>query len=149
MSIVVAAGAIGLLCHLSYPGTNERLVRLVSSVLLLFAVVNPIGTLIANMEDITPDILDFTRPDYTTGEYLEVSREAFEDGISRVVADEFSIPQDDVRVVAIGFDFSSMSAEKINVILTGKAIVADYKKIERYVTEQGLGECEVKVSFEG
>ena len=149
MSIVVAAGAIGLATHLAYPGANERIVRLAGAVLLLLAVVSPIGSLIKGVGDLSFDALEFTEPDFESGEYLKVSREALESGIRTLVADEFSLSEDDVRVVALGFDFEKMKAEKINIILTGKALLADYKRIERYISEQGLGECEVKVSFDG
>ena len=38
-----------------------------------------------------------------------------------------------------------MKAERIKILLTEKAVFSDYRGIEEYLTESGLGECEVNV----
>jgi sugar/nucleoside kinase (ribokinase family) len=44
-------------------------------------------------------------------------------------------------------DFENMNAEKIKITLSGRAVFADYRRIEEYIEKNGLGECEVNVSF--
>ena len=81
------------------------------------------------------------------GEVDAVAEEAFAEGIARAVASKFSLPEEDIRVTVQGFDFSSMSAERIRIFLSGRAALADYKQIEKYINEQQMGECECEIEI--
>ena len=54
----------------------------------------------------------------------------------------------DIEVTCTDFDFETVSAEKINVCLSGSAAYADIRAVRRHVENSGLGECEVIVLFE-
>lgn len=78
---------------------------------------------------------------YGDGEYIDEAKRASERGIERLICDEFDLSADDVEVLCFDFDFQSMSSGEVRVILTGKAVLADYKAIERRIGSLGLGEC--------
>ena len=40
-----------------------------------------------------------------------------------------------------------MTAGKIEIILSGSAVAADYRLIEAFVNEMNIGECRVEISF--
>ena len=147
--MICASVALGVVSYLSYPGSSERAVRLCTSVLLLYAVAAPISGAIRYIADFNIEDIAFENSDAPMGseEYLEVTRAAFEEGISRLVSEKYGISLDDMQVVAFDFEFKEMKAKKIKILLLGKGIFADRRAIESYVTESGLGECEVNIQI--
>ena len=144
ISVFVISLLIGLLERLTYRSDRSFSEKAALSVILAFAVISPLPSLLSETT------FDPLVPEYGEsvgeGEYLEVGREAFESGISKQIADKFSLREEDVTVRCSGFDFSVMRAEKINVVLSVSAGRADPEKVKRYVDGLNLGECEV--SFE-
>ena len=48
-------------------------------------------------------------------------------------------------MATFGFDVSLMKAEKIKIVLHGKAAFADNRAIAASIEESGLGKCEVEI----
>ncbi len=81
------------------------------------------------------------------GEYTEAVKLAFESGICSYVSSEMSIDEDCIEVEAIGFNPSSMRAEKILVTLSGAGVLANTKKVKALLEKANLGEAEVKIEI--
>lgn len=74
---------------------------------------------------------------------------AFESGISKYVADKYGVEENDVYVMADGFDIESMTATRIYVTLSARAALIDYKKVEEDIKNNFTngGECEVSLKI--
>ena len=63
------------------------------------------------------------------------------------VAKEFSLDAGEVEALASGFDFEKMRADKIKVILSGRAAASDYRLIEEYLNKLEIGEFKVEIKI--
>ena len=133
----------------SEEGSVSRTLRSALSLLLLYTVASPIVTVIADIGDISIDSIveSAPEPDTDDPEYYKVAEEAFCEGIRKMVCDSHSVNAGDVAVYAFGFDFKSMSAQTIKIILSGSAVYADARGIAAEVSDAGLGECEVELEI--
>lgn len=135
-TLVAVCLVMGVISMLGSSGRGERLAI---GIITLYVTVAPLVTAIS---DIDLDEL-FTPPDNITGNYddgyKEVAEDAFADGIARAVADRFLVNISDVGVTLYGFDFDTMRAERINIVLSGGAIFTDYKAVESYVNDMDIG----------
>ena len=77
----------------------------------------------------------------------EVLEDAVAEGVASAVSAEFSLKKTDISVRLFGFDSENMRAEKIEIILSGSALTADYRSIESFVNKMEIGECRVEISF--
>ena len=136
---------LGTASLLSYKSSGDFATKIAFSVLLLYTVTVPVIELVSNAE-FSFDIEDYN-PDNQSGDYEAVAKEAFELGIKRAVAERFSLDEEKIRVLSEGFNFKKMKAEKIRIILSGHSSLANYKAIEKYIREAGLGECEVELEI--
>ena len=151
-SVVLMSALLGVLSYSSYPSdSSARWVKIASAVLLLYVVINPVFALSKELlfndgggffDEITND---FAIDD---SQLLETSEEAFKEGIKRLVKNEFGADEKNVEVYVFGFDFKNMRAEKIKIILSGRSAFLDWRGIEKYITEAGLGDCEVNIQLE-
>ena len=142
----IMAVVIGIASYISYPGASERTVKLCTSVIFLCALLSPIAPLLEGLPLYEVDfdgLLEDTG--VSGGEYKQVAEEAFADGIRQLLFTKYGLNEGDVRVLVTGFEFEKMRAERINIILSGKGALADWRGIEEYITEAGLGECEVTI----
>ena len=147
-AVVVMSAILGLLSYISYPGSSEKTVKFAASVLLLYTALTP---LLSFADQITSGgfenlIGSFDTENVEIGdEYIKVAETAFREGIFELLNSKFSVDRGCAEVLLFGFDFRNMRAEKIKIILFGDGAVADFRGIENYITESGLGECEVNV----
>ena len=147
-AVVVMSAILGLISYVSYPTGSEKTVKFAASVLLLYTALTPILGFAAKIT--SGDIDGFLdgidveeiKPD---GEYLEVAEAVFKDGIYKLLDSEFSVDREEAEVFVYGFDFQNMKASKIKILLFGSGAAADFRRMEKYITESGLGECEVNV----
>ena len=51
-----------------------------------------------------------------------------------------------MRAVVFGFDFKNMKAERVKIILSGRAALADSRAIAEEIRKLGEWECEVELS---
>lgn len=145
-----ALGAVGI-CALvalagfvSYRGSADGAAKAALAVIMLFSLVMPLSSV---EFDFSFDISGGELLPEGGGEYERVGREAFEEGICRLIAERYSLSEENISVRADGYDFSTMRAERIFVLLSGRAATADARAIRNYITEQGLGECEVDIEI--
>lgn len=145
--LVMLFGTVALLgiFSLIVYSEGDTAVRFGFAVLLIYSATVPLGRLVLSEE------IEFPSFDVSEGESPEelylTAEKAFCEGVRSLVTKEFSLDGDDLRILAEGFDFEKMSAERIRVILSGRAALADYKKIEELIEDSGLGECEVEIEI--
>ena len=148
--VVIMSAILGLISYASYPSGSERATKFAVSVLLLYTALMPAFSLISKLSSVDIDsiIENGYAPDFDQGgEYIEVAEESFKSGISKLIFTKYGVPEENIEVFVFGFNFESMRADSIKVILSGSGAFADFRGIEEYITEQGLGKCEVVISF--
>lgn len=147
LSLVGVSVFLALISYLSYPSAMGKTAKFASLILLIYTVASPLPALLDGITDYK-DAPSFQLPDTDLSDtYGEVVHEAFDRGIEIYVIDKYGASENDITVESFGFDFELMRAELITVTLSGKAIVLDYRDIERSVGGLGLGECEVYIKF--
>ena len=119
----------------------KALTRAAVSLILIMAIITPLPSLIGKIQG----DLDFSMGDAIEGEDIRLA--SFEEGIRGYVASEFNLLREEVEVEAINFNSNVMKAEKILITLTGRAVLANYKSIEKAVNQLGLGVAEVKIEI--
>ncbi len=144
--VFLASAIISLLNHISYRSALDGVRKFAMGLILLSVTASPLLIALdsfANFdpESIIPDIEDMTEGDD------ELYEKAFREGIASAVAEKFDLRREDIRVLTEGFSPSVWQCEKIRVILSGLSVLSDYHKIENYVNEIGIGECEVKIEI--
>lgn len=154
VSVIVMSSLLGLISYLSYPGSSEKSMKFAVAVLLVYTAMTPIATFVsAFSEEEVQDFVQNVRDEINEnqygdkGEYVRVSEEAIKSGISKLIFTEYGIAEENIEVHILGFDFEKMKAKKISVILSGKAALSDYRSIENFVSELGIGKCEVNIEF--
>lgn len=119
----------------------KALTRAAVSLILIMAIITPLPSLIGKIQG----DLDFSMGDSVEGEDIRLA--SFEEGIAGYIASEFDLLREEVEVEAINFNSNVMKAEKILITLTGRAVFANYKSIEKAVNQLGLGVAEVKIEI--
>ena len=145
ISVVVMSAVLGFVAYASYPESASKASRFAASVLLLYVAVNPLGKIVRSLGGGSglSDLIDKPPPIIEEGEYLTVAEEAFVEGVSKLLFTKYGIEPENVSIKTEGFDFQSMSCAKIKITLSGKGAFGDFRAIEEYISECGLGECEV------
>lgn len=142
ISVFVLSLFLGILEKFLYKENGVIGEKKALALVLVFAVASPLPGIFQNLGAL-PDLPEYS-PDIEGGAvYEEVTKEAFEEGLKRQIADEFSLKKECVEVRVSGFSFEEMRAEKITVILSLAAANADPSRIEEYVNELSIGVCEV------
>lgn len=146
LSVFAACAVLGALGMITYK-ENSALERAALAIIILYTVAAPIAeAVMRNDGDFLVDI-DIYEGDGLDEGYVEVAREAFEQGVCRAVAEKYSLREADVSVRAVDFDFSEMKAKKIKVLLTGLGALCDRRGVEKYVNGLEIGECEVNIEI--
>lgn len=140
---ICLVGGVGL--TLSYG--QGRAERLAVGIIILCVILAP---LVESISHFDPDgwLSEIDIPENGEGTELGgVIEDAFADGIAKAVAEKFSLDSEDIRVRLYDFDQTSLRAEKIRIILSGRAALADYKAIEKYIDGMEIGECDVEIEI--
>lgn len=138
---------ISVVSVMSHPSYKAEC-NMALGILLLAALAVPVLSLITSLGEF-PE-LD-TLPEYNlSGGAVEVSAEAFAEGIALAIEERYRLPSGEVSIMASGFSFSEMRAQRITVILSGTAVTSDSRDIAEFVVENFCpeGHCEVKLNFE-
>ena len=138
--IIVLATVLDLLLHFS----NEKFKDISQGALGLILILAILLPLPGIYKKISGE-LQFSSPEISEGDDICLS--AFEEGIAQYLSDRWGLKREDVEVEAVGFLREEMRAEKILISLHGKAALSDYKRIEKELSELGLGEVEVKLEI--
>ena len=141
MSVALAASLSGFVAY----RVTDKWHKLSVSVILLSVIATPLFGLISEIP--STNFSEFFETEggvQNSDEFERVGKEAFENGMCRLVAQKFGIPEASVYVKAEGYDAFSMKAELIRITLVGEGFGVDYKSMESYVRGLGLGSCEVR-----
>ena len=138
---IVAAIGGGLL----YDGEREGASRGAISVILLLATVAPVAAFVSQLSLKAPTMPDL--PAAEDGEYTEVAREAFCDGIRTLLSENYSLSEDCFAVKCEGFDFTSMRAERLTVTLRGAAVRCDPLAVEKFINSYEIGDCHAEIGI--
>lgn len=146
LGIFLLVFLLGVCRMIGYKSEDDVGVRFAFAVLVIYTVLTP--ALNGDFNIGKPDIKDFEIDvsDYSE-DYKKVCREAFTKGVHTLICSEFSLDGEDVRITVDGFDIERMRAERITVFLSGRAALADNKRIEKYIFENELGECDVRIEL--
>lgn len=150
ISVMAATAVVALGGLVSYGGGTARVSRAAMAMVLLYTVTLPIISVTGNLSDlISTDFFDGIRVEYdpTDTEFYEHTAEAFCDGVRRLVCDELGFDEDDVAVSVRALEVESMRADKIIIVLSGRAATADARFVSRLVEDAELGECEVRIDL--
>ena len=142
LSVGITAALGGTLL---YDGERATVSRTAISVILLLAIVTPVAAFISQLSVKLPDLPPL--PDTAEGEYAEVAREAFCDGIAELLAEKYSLPKDAFAVKCESFDFTSMTAESLTVTLRGAAVRCDPLAVEKFINSYGIGVCHAEIGI--
>ena len=141
IGVFLIATIVSMLRLIGYrSGVSERLAL---GIICVYVVLSPIKNLTVDSLDNLFDIPEIETED-GAGQMLE---DALSTGIARSIADEFSLKIENISVNLFDFDKESMTAGRIEIILSGSAVTADYRLIEAFVNEMNIGECRVEISF--
>ena len=138
---IVAAIGGGLL----YDGEREGASRTAISVILLLATIVPVVAFVSQLSLKAPTMPEL--PNATDGEYTEVAREAFCDGIRTLLSENYSLSEDCFAVKCEGFDFTSMRAERLTVTLRGAAVRCDPLAVEKFINSYEIGDCHAEIGI--
>lgn len=135
----------GALMKLSYGSAD--LSRLAIAIITIYVIAAP---LVSAIKEVDFDGV-FEEIESVGGEidaeYQPYAKSAFEKGICHAVAKEFSLNEDEIEALVSGFDFQKMRADKIKVILSGRAVACDYRLVEEYLNNLDIGECRVEIKI--
>lgn len=150
---LLSVAAVSVVCAactlISYKGVNDKGTKIALSILLLYSAATPAIAFVSGFSDLTLDAPETELPDASLEDslYYTAARDAYAEGISRFVCDEFSLESACVAVQVYGFDLQRMRSEKIKIFLSGRAISADTRRIKAAVEGLQLGECEVELEI--
>ncbi len=142
LSVGIAAAVGGALL---YDTERDSASRGAISIILLLATVAPIAAFISQLSLTMPELPDL--PDATEGEYAEVAREAFCDGVAELLSEKYSLSGDCFAVKCEGFDFLTTRAERITVTLRGSAVRCDPLLVEKFINSYGIGDCHAEIGI--
>ncbi len=145
ISCIVLSLIAGISLHLSHrellPG-----VRMAAGVLLLSFVIMPLGGFFRTLSEL--ELPSFDGASGSSDGITAVGEEAFLEGIARALSQRFGAEPRDFSVSCSGFSLESLSAERVRVVLSGRAALLDYRAVEDYIEENlEVGECECEIKI--
>ena len=148
LGLVAISSIVGMCSFISYGDAEDRYLKMAASLLIVYSMVLPVVTLVrdAFQYDFYVDLPDSVADSINDTQLSDDAEAAFCEGIKKYICADFSLSSDEVSVKAFGFDVINMRAEKIKVILRGRAVLADNRAIAEEIVASGLGECEVELS---
>ena len=137
---------VGVALNLAHP-KQERFMRISLGIILLSAIMLPFIDIIGNNKlEIELPILSGGIDEEMSDDVIE---EAFEDGIRQYICVSYDLSEENVKVMADGFDFSSMTAERLYVTLSGDGAYIDYRALSDALVKEFTrgGECRIEVNI--
>ncbi len=146
ISVVLITALVALVSHFLSGTDAAGYGKLALGIVLLWAVLSPLVSFLSALPAL-PSLPELPEKDTDAPLYEVYAEEGFCMGITRAVAEKFSLSEALISVRTEGFRVSDMQAEKICVLLRGKAVFADRAAIAAFVEGEGLGECEVEIEI--
>lgn len=129
--------------RLLYDRRFSAVTHLLFSLILLSALALPLLEVVDNLSVEAlplPELGDASAFDEEVGEAYAV-------GIRRALCTEFSLREDEVRVVLLDFSPDAMEKARVEIFLSGRAALGDRLGMEKYLREGGIANCEITVGF--
>lgn len=146
--VISVLAAVAFSSFVMYDNEKMRSSRTALGIILLAALATPFINTITSFSELDIENYPICDGEYGNEVRDDTAKKAFLNGIKLAIADKFSIPKEYISVDCQGFSFEEMKAEKISVILSGKAAFSDVRAVREYIKNSDLGECEVFISFE-
>ena len=149
LSCLIAISAVAAISsYAAYGDRDDKYLKTASSLILVYVIISPLVTVIRDISeyDFEGDFSFDSSESVNDTELAQTAEKAFSDGVRKYVCDKFSLSEDEVRAVVFGFDFKSMKAERVKIILSGRAALADSRAISEEIRKLGECECEVELS---
>ncbi len=153
LGTLIAVGAVVAFSgFISYGGECDKTVKSAIGIIILSTLISPVLSLFNSVSSLDIDkLFDVSREDISIEDslYYKTAEENFALGIEGLLREELGLSSDEIDVHLEGFDMTMMRAEKITIILSGKGVYADYRRVVETIKTEKLGECEVKLEFGG
>ncbi|MBQ7355941.1 MAG: hypothetical protein IJW66_00935 [Clostridia bacterium] len=143
VSVFSASVIIGVTSQLIHRRHRGGVCAFSLGTMLLFVVITAVptvGEFKLDIESLIPD-------NGEEGEYYFVASDALSRAVASAVSDEFGFSEENVSVELINFVFENMRCDTVVVTLRGAAALGDYRRVEKFVSEMGIGECRVDVQI--
>lgn len=147
VTLALISSLVGIATYASYGEGEDRTLRSALAVILISVTVSPVISFVGGAVDGGFFEGGFEIPELSVEDtdFAERAEQAFAEGVRRFVAEEFSLSEGDIKVRLFGFSAEKMRAEKIKIILSGRAALADNRMIAERISSEGLGVCEVEL----
>ena len=146
ISVVLITALVALASHFLSGTDAAGYGRLSLGIVLLWAVLSPLASLLSALPSL-PNLPEPPAGDTDAPLYEQYAEEGFCEGIALAVEERFGISAEHISVRVEGFDITKMRAERVRILLRGKAAFADSRAIAAFVEGEGLGECEVEIEI--
>lgn len=146
-SLILVSALVGICSYISYGEREEKAAKGIMALILVCVTVSPLVSLVSSAVTDGFYLNGENIPEIPIGDtdFAENAEEAFSRGIKSFLKEEFSVADGDSEVLLFGFDSIEMKAEKIKIILKGKAALADNRAITEKINEMNIGKCEVEL----
>lgn len=142
-AICVCTGVLGLLSY----NDNNKAERCALGAIILYVVISPIAGAVGGLKSDEFSFEEFVTDEALDTGYTEAAESALVEGVCRAIAGKFALSEEDISVKVYGFSFEEMCCDRVRVLLSGKAALADSKEIKCFVDEMGVGKCEIEIEI--
>ena len=141
--------SIGVASLLAYNENGKKMITFAGGVLFFLLLISQISSLVSEFESFNiNEYMEQVKTDFELdGEYERVAEDAFREGISRLLYEDYGIDKNDAKITVQGFSFKTMSATRVKILLLGKAIYKDALRIEESLNTLGIGKFYVEVNI--
>ena len=144
---ILSVCAVVVICgFLVYRGKSDGATKFAFATLLVYVTLTPLRALVGELTGVGEIRLELEGGEYSE-DYKEVAEEAFCEGVRLLVCSQFSLNEEFVRVSCRDFDFQKMRADRIKIILSSSAALADRTGIEKFINQYDIGRCECEIEI--
>lgn len=149
MGLLPLSALVAVVGFLAYgEGEHSATMRFaLSAILLSAAVLSAIGAVGERLPQLPGTGEGSQTEGGTVTDPQQVAAAAFTAGLRTAVCEHFSLREEEVYLTATGFVLSEMRAAEVNVLLSGRAALADAPAIRRFIEEKNGGVCHVDIAL--
>lgn len=129
--------------RLLYDQRYASVTGLLFSLILLVGIVTPLRE-VALGEIVFPSV----QTPVDTSAFDDTLCEAYEEGIRLAICEKFSLSEHEIAVRATDFSPQNIQQTGVEIVLSGRAALADRNRIQTYLTKEGVRVNEIKIQME-